>query len=323
MLLTLTIIYSKIFIVKLKNMKQLRQETDAPWKYILSKYFRSFMELCWASRSKEINWNKKPKFLDKELLKITKETTIGNRVVDKLIEVELIDGKRCCILIHLEVQVVKHQDFSKRMFTYRYRLHDCYGEQPVASMAILLDDDHSWRPCQYSQSLWDSEIAIRFPIIKLIDYNEKIQELEQSTNPFAIIILAQLTALKKQEIELKLASKLQITRKLYNSGFNKKEVVELFRFIDWVINLPKEVEADFMRNLAKLEKEEFEKNFICPAEQMWLEQGIEKGIEKGNQKIIKIAHKLLAKGLSAKEVSKMTGITLVELKKLKDKTHNN
>jgi len=30
-----------------------------------------------------------------------------------------------------------------------------------------------------------------------------------------------------------------------------------------------------MRNLAKLEKEEFEKNFICPAEQIWLEQGIE------------------------------------------------
>ena len=55
----------------------------------------------------------------------------------------------------------------------------------------------------------------------------------------------------------------------------KKEVLELFKFIDWVINLPKEVEVAYMKNVAKLEKEEFDKNFICPAEQIWLEQGIE------------------------------------------------
>lgn len=122
---------------------------------------------------------------------------------------------------------------------------------------------------------------MEFPIIKLIDYNAKIQELEQSKNPFAIIILAQLTALKKQEVELRLISKLAITKKLYSSGFSKKEVIELFRFIDWIISLPKESEVIFVKNLAKLEKEEFEKNFICPAEQLWLEQGIEKGIEQG------------------------------------------
>ena len=295
-----------------------RKEIDTPWKYILSKYFRSFVELCWADRAKEINWNKKPKFLDKELIKITKEAATGNRVVDKLIEVELINGNRCCILLHLEIQLAKHKDFSKRMIIYRYRLQDWYGwGQPVASLAILLDDDPSWRPCSYSQNLWDSEISLKFPIIKLIDYNEKIQELEQSTNPFAIIILAQLAALKKQEVELKLASKLQITRKLYSSGFNKKEVVELFRFIDWVISLPKEAEVTFMRNLAKLEKEEFDKNFICPAEQIWMEQGMEKG---SNFTAHKIAKKMLAKkGLSISEISKMTGISLGELKKLKDK----
>ena len=83
-----------------------RQEIDAPWKYILNEYFRSFMELCWPVRAKEINWNRKPKFLDKELTKIAKEAAVGNRVVDKLIEVELINGDRCCVLIHLELQLV-------------------------------------------------------------------------------------------------------------------------------------------------------------------------------------------------------------------------
>jgi len=191
------------------------------------------------------------------------------------------------------------------MFIYRYRLRDCY-DQPIASMAILLDDDPSWRPCSYSENLWDSEISMRFPVIKLIDYNEQIQTLEQSTNPFAIIILAQLTALKKQEVELKLASKLQITRKLYNSGFNNKEIIELFRFIDWIISLPKESEIKYMRNLAKLEKEEFGKNFICPAEQIWMEQGIEQ-----------VACNMLAKGMSVRDVAKFTGLSTAIIKELK------
>ena len=233
-----------------------------------------------------------------------------------MVEVELIDGNHCCILIHLEVQVAKHDDFSKRMFIYRYRLRDLY-EQPIASMAVLLDDDPSWRPCNYSESLWDSEISIRFPIIKLIDYNQQIQDLEQSTNPFAIIILAQLTALKKQEIELKLTNKLQIVRKLYSSGFNKKEILELFRFIDWIISLPKEREIEFMRNVAKLEKEEFEKNFICPAEQIWLEQGIEKGIEKNTAST---ALKMLKEKLPIKLVSKITGLSVLQIQQLKEKT---
>lgn len=299
-------------------MKKFTQETDAPWKYILNKHFKSFMELCWPNRAKEINWNKKPKFLNKELIKITKEVAIGNRVVDKLIEVELTDGDPCCLLIHLELQATKQEDFSKRMFIYRYRLYDWSGGQPVASIAVLLDQDLAWRPSSYIQSVWDSEISIKFPIIKLIDYHEKIPDLEQSTNPFAIIILAQLTALKTQNVELKLASKLQITKKLYRSGFSSKEVIELFRFIDWVISLPKELEVQFMRNLAKLEKDTGE-HFICPAEQIWLEQGIEKGSTITAQKI---ARKMLSKKrMSITEIARITGVSIVELKKLKDQKH--
>lgn len=295
-------------------MKKIKKETDAPWKYILGKYFKSFVELCLPNRAKEVNWTKKPKFLDKELIKITKEAAVGNRVLDKLVEVQLIDGNHCFILIHLEIQITKHKDFSRRMFIYRNRLRDHF-EQPIVSMAILLDNDPSWRPCSYSESLWDSEISMRFPIIKLIDYNEQIQALEQSTNPFAVIILAQLTALKNQEIELRLSSKLQITRKLYVLGLGKKEVLELFKFIDWIISLPKEVEVEYMRSIAKLEKEEFDKNFICPAEQIWLEQGIEQGIEKNNATT---AIKMLKEKLPLKLINKITGLSITEIQKLKD-----
>lgn len=320
--------------IKNANKDKPKQETDLAWKWILSLYFKQFMELCWEQRAKEINWNKKPKFLDKELIKITKDAATGNRVVDQLIEVELIDGHRCCVLIHLEIQATKHEDFSKRMFVYRYRLRDVY-DKPIASMAVLLDDDPSWRPNNYSESLWDSSINMHFPIIKLIDYNEHIQTLEQSTNPFATVILAQLAALKKEEVGLKLTTKIQITRRLYALNYSKNEVLALFKFIDLILALPKEGEEEYMRNVAKLEKEEFNKNFICPAEQLWLEQGIERGIEQGLEQGIKkgikqgattvakkIAQKMLnKKGMSLAEIAKLTDVSVAELKTLKEKKH--
>lgn len=131
---------------------------------------------------------------------------------------------------------------------------------------------------------------MHFPIIKLIDYNEHIQTLEQSSNPFATVILAQLAALKKEETGLKLTTKIQITRRLYALNYSKDEVLALFKFIDLILTLPKEGEEEYMRIVAKLEKEEFKKNFICPAEQMWLDQGIERGIEQGFRKGFRTRH---------------------------------
>jgi hypothetical protein len=263
------------------------------------------MELCWPNRAKEINWNKKPKFLDKELIKITKDAATGNKFVDKLVEVELIDGNHCAILLHIEVQSTKQDDFSKRMFVYRYRLRDVYS-QPIASLAVLIDNDPNWRPCTYNEHIWDSEINMKFPIIKIIDYNEKIQELEQSTNPFAIIVLAQLSALKKQDNELKLSNKIQITRKLGTLGLHKEDIFYLFKFIDWIIMLPEPYEEQYMRAVTK--NEEF--NFTSPAEKIWLKQGEIKGKTK-------VALFMLNKKLPLKLITEATGLSVEELQKLK------
>ncbi len=82
----------------------------------------------------------------------------------------------------------------ERMFTYRYRLRDSH-KKPIASLAILIDSNPEWRPGFYKEELWGSSMEMRFPIIKLIDYQSRIKELEASTNPFSSVILAQLATL--------------------------------------------------------------------------------------------------------------------------------
>ena len=85
-----------------------------------------------------------------------------------------------------------------------------------------------------------------------------------------------------------------------------------------------------MKTVATLDQEEFEKfekNFICPAEQIWLERGIERGMDLGIERgtintTKKIAKKMLNKtGMSIAEIAEITGISFEKLEKLKENTH--
>lgn len=67
---------------------------------------------------------------------------------------------------------------------------------------------------------------------------------------------------------------------------SKERILELFRFIDWLIILPDYLEQQLELDLEELEKEEL-MPFISRIERRWLEkglaQGIEQGIERGRQ----------------------------------------
>ena len=98
------------------------------------------------------------------------------------------------LLIHIEVQGYYDTEFVKRMFTYYYRIFDRYDRE-VISLAILTDEIESYRPCRYEVSRWGFRLLFEFPIIKLIGYNDKAEELETCNNPFGIIVVVHLKTL--------------------------------------------------------------------------------------------------------------------------------
>lgn len=85
--------------------------------------------------------------------------------------------------------------FKERTFTYNYRLRDRYGKL-VANLAVLADERPNWRPNEFRSELWGCSIIFRFPTIKLLDYGQQWQSLENSSNPFATVVMAHL---KSQE----------------------------------------------------------------------------------------------------------------------------
>lgn len=317
-----------------------RNESDTAWKEILDTYFKDFIDYCLPELSKLIDWSRPWTFLDKELQAITKGTKVGKQLLDKLVKVFLKNGQEQWILVHIEIQGTPENDFPKRIFTYHYRIFDKY-QQPVVSCVVLTDKNKNWRPDHYKVGLAGSYLSSEFLVIKLIDYRNKQAELETSTNIFANVILAQLAALdiQRKPAEERKHVKFALTKRLYEKGFNKKEISNLYKFIDWLIGLPKPLELEYMNKVYELEEDK-KMTYITSAERLGIEKGrkegvqkgiqkgmqkgmqkgIQKGIQKGRKEIIeKVAKHLLEDGAKLTYVKKVTGLSLPKIKALQKK----
>src|SRR5262249_9781468 len=129
--------------------------------------------------------------LDKELQQIVREAKVGKRLADKLFKVWANDGKEAWLLIHVEVQGQRERAFPERMFVYNYRIYDLH-RRPIVSLAVLCDEQPTWKPTHFEYNQWGCQVGIRFPMVKLLDYRGREAELEKSPNPFAVVVLAQL-----------------------------------------------------------------------------------------------------------------------------------
>jgi hypothetical protein len=59
-------------------------------------------------------------------------------------------------------------------------------------------------------------------------------------------------------------------------GYARQDVLELFRFIDWIFTLPPGLEARFQTELTRLETET-QMPYVTSIERMGIEQGIQQG----------------------------------------------
>ena len=253
---------------------------DSPWKEALDCYFEPFMAFFFPQAHTEIDWGRSYEMLDKELQRIVREAEQGRRVVDKLVKVWRLNGQEEWVLVHVEVQSQEEPDFGERMYVYNYRLFDRYHRM-VVSLAILGDDRLQWRPAGFGYSLWGCALGFRFPAVKLLDYAADGAALETNPNPFAVVVLAHLKTLEtRQDSELRHVWKLRLVKGLYARGLGAKDVRQLFRLIDWMMELPKPLEALFSDEIRDFEKEK-EMPYVTSVERLGREAGLEAGREQG------------------------------------------
>jgi flagellar biosynthesis/type III secretory pathway protein FliH len=254
---------------------------DGPWKGALNYFFKDFMALCWPEKNNLIDWEKGHTFLDQELLKIDPEAATSERRVDKLIELHCQDGALTYLLLHIEIERSPKSNFNQRMFQYFYRLSDRY-DVPIASLAILIDENPGLKAGLYKTGIWGSELEMKFPVIKILDYRQKKADLEASNNRFAPIILSQLAACEKQDAGSKLITKIALTRQLYQHGWSREDVLNIHRFLDFVLVLPPALDLNYVNELKNIEQE-LQVEYITSVERVGIEKGLQQGLQQGMQ----------------------------------------
>lgn len=97
-----------------------------------------------------------------------------------------------------------------------------------------------------------------------------------------------------QQKTARLPAKLSIIRHLYKKGFNRQDIINLFRFIDWVISLPKEDDDLFWKEVVDMEKEGI-MPYITSVERIGYRRGLLDGEKRGEIRGEKRGEKLGAK----------------------------
>ena len=318
---------------------------DSAWKDVIEELFEPFLAFYFPHIHQDIDFFKGYTFLSKELRKIAPDSKVGNRYADELVKVYLKSGSTgyICIFIHVEVQGARDTDFLTRMYVYQYRIFDKFRQEgaEVISLAILTDEDPSYRPDEYRVSRWGFELKLKIPVVKLIDYRldeVKKQELESSENPMAMVVMAHFKSqeIKKARPESKFSAKTELIRQCYRRGYGKEQIRTLLKFIDWIIRLPDALEGKISDEIISIEKE-YKMPYVTTWERRAREEGLQEGVTLGREegvtlgreegvalgikkgahnRNIEIARKLLRKGIALDIISETTGLSRKEIEAL-------
>jgi hypothetical protein len=121
---------------------------------------------------------------------------------------------------------------------------------------VLADEQTDWRPNRFTQELWGCEVVFRHPVVKLLDWRARADELAASLNPLAMVVRAHLAAQETRHTpEARQRTKLGLIRGLYERGYERAQVLRLFRLIDWLLVLPAEREQAVWQEIERIEEE--------------------------------------------------------------------
>lgn len=221
---------------------------DGTWKLALQTWLPECMAWFWPDIHANIDWTVAPIFLDKELRRLHRIIKKGSQRVDLLVRLQLKRGGKALLLLHLEVQAGRITVvFAKRMFRYRIHLYERYPDHTILSCAILLDRDTGPDTETFQSGDFGDELIFRFPVVNLARWRHDMAKLAElaRTNPFAVVVMAQLECRATRPDETRLASKLRLAHALERWGYDADARRALFLVMDSLLTLPEPLEDRF------------------------------------------------------------------------------
>jgi predicted transposase/invertase (TIGR01784 family) len=307
---------------------------DSLWKAILEDVFDDFLYFFFDDADEIFDFSRPFEFLDKELEQLfpTNPDEFSPKYVDKLVKVFTKAGEEQWILVHIEVQGSKDTAFSHRMFQYFYRIYDKY-QRPITAFAILTDSNRRFKPKNFEQKYLGTTLRYDFNTYKVLEQDEN--SLVESQNPFAMVILTTLTALRnkvknsKNTEEALFEQKIDLARRLLEKQFSKDKIRALMNFLklyvrfgneDKIRKFDEEVEVLTNQTKKTMGIEEF---VLARAERIGEIRGEKKGIKKGisqganNQAILMVKNLINQTDFSDQKIASLAGISLETVQEIR------
>jgi predicted transposase/invertase (TIGR01784 family) len=314
------------------------QNYDLLWKDVITDLFEEFLLFFSPELYEQVDFTSPPEFLEQELQTIIPESESNHRIADKLVKLQLKNGEEQWVYVHIEVQGDYKKIFPKRMFQSFYRIMDLFDEK-IHALALFTGESSKYNLNEFHYQFFGTELSYHYNTYHISSQPET--PLLRSQNPFALAVLAGLYVIKsKKNVDLTFQYKHKLMRlllqdKIENKEIKREYIQKLFVFIDHILRLPADVDQKLMQEMRPIiEKEEvsmglslddtsfakfFRKEGLEEGIEKGIKQGIEKGIEQGiEQNKIDTAVRLLEKDNSVEFVAEITGLSIVEVKRLKE-----
>ena len=108
--------------------------------------------------------------------------------------------------------------------------------------------------CGFGWDLFGCRHLLEYPLVKLLDYADRLEDLVADPNPFALVTAAHLlTRATQGDTERRYAAKWRLARLLYERDWDRQRIIDLFAVIDWMMRLPSELETKLWQELTTLE----------------------------------------------------------------------
>jgi predicted transposase YdaD len=129
------------------------------------------------------------------------------------------------------------------------------------------------------------------------------------------VVLAHLKVIEtKGRVEQRKAWKFRLTKALYEKGYERQQILDLYRFLDWVMILPEAIEREFWQELQTFE-EERKVTYVTNAERFGFERGIQEGLEQERSLILRQLSRRVGT-LSSEIRSQVESLSLDQLESL-------
>jgi hypothetical protein len=251
---------------------------DSPWKRALKHNLAEFIAFFFPQYRELIDRHRPISSRDKELAEVSGDGRPRTLIADLLVSVFLCDGRE--VLLHIEIQAQRDPKLAERILDYNHCLYMNY-RLPVASFVVLANAGKRWRQDAFHNKVLGTEMGIKFSVAKLSAYSELVDELLLERNVFAWVTAAHLLAQRSHgKAEARYADKWRLIRLLYERGWRKRRIIELFTIVHWLMPLPAELESRLIRSIRLLERRR-NVEWINPYDKLRFEQGEKKGEKRG------------------------------------------